>query len=191
MEKENKSAVDLSKTYDPASPLVGYPENLDADGRLSRALARKDKDEIESPLENGEDNALHAAAAGTTGDEEAERVKVIEFLFKKDVDINKLEFAGDEDFPKHDSEQLVLHLQFSTPAASRSNLSRGSTLLHSGYLELFQQFGLISKKIFCIWMGAQSAMNWEKVEEYWEDFKSAAKEGFLLDNEDVKIEIIL
>jgi len=43
-------------------------------------------------------NALHAAAAG--GENEWERVKIIHFLLKKGMDINKLEFAGDGDFPR-------------------------------------------------------------------------------------------
>ena len=45
-------------------------------------------------------NALHAAAAGHTDEDEMERVKIIEFLLEKGMDINKLEFAGEEDFLK-------------------------------------------------------------------------------------------
>jgi hypothetical protein len=45
-------------------------------------------------------NALHAAAAGSTAEEEDERVKIIELLLEKGMDINRLEFAGEEEFPK-------------------------------------------------------------------------------------------
>jgi ankyrin repeat protein len=45
-------------------------------------------------------NALHAAAAavGCSEEDQSERVKVIEFLLTQGMDINKLEFAGEEDF---------------------------------------------------------------------------------------------
>ena len=45
-------------------------------------------------------NALHAAAAGSTAEEEDERVKIIELLLEKGMDINRLEFGGEEEFPK-------------------------------------------------------------------------------------------
>ena len=45
-------------------------------------------------------NALQAAAAGGAPEEEHERVKIIEFLLEKGMDINRLEFAGEEDFPR-------------------------------------------------------------------------------------------
>jgi ankyrin repeat protein len=45
-------------------------------------------------------NALHAAASNHDEEDQPERVRVIEFLLDKGMDINKLEFAGDEDFTK-------------------------------------------------------------------------------------------
>jgi len=43
---------------------------------------------------------LHAAAAavGRSEEDQGERVKVIEFLLAKGMDINRIEFAGEEDF---------------------------------------------------------------------------------------------
>lgn len=45
-------------------------------------------------------SALHVAASNCCEDDEPERVKIIEFLLEKGMDINKLEFATEQDFPK-------------------------------------------------------------------------------------------
>ncbi len=41
---------------------------------------------------------LHAAASNPSEEGLAERVKIIEFLLKQGMDINQVEFAGEEDF---------------------------------------------------------------------------------------------
>jgi len=42
--------------------------------------------------------ALHAAATESTEEDQTERVKIIEFLLEQRMDINMLEFAGEEAF---------------------------------------------------------------------------------------------
>jgi len=78
------------------TPISRYPIEFAAQGSTLEILQQL--------LEHGArldiSNALHAAAAGHMEEDEIERVKIIEFLLEKGMDINRLEFAGEEDFPK-------------------------------------------------------------------------------------------
>jgi ankyrin repeat protein len=102
-------------------------------------------------------NALHVAAAGGTSKDETERVKIIEFLLEKGMDINKLEFAGEEDFPKQYGSRA-----YGTPlhyAASWGWAEIVECLLKNGADPNIEAF-CYKKNVHC-----GTALDWQKLSE--------------------------
>lgn len=102
-------------------------------------------------------NALHAAAAGGTNEDDRGRVKVIEFLLEKGMDINRLEFAGEEDFPKQ-----LRNRAYGTPlhyAASWGCAEIVECLLKNGADPNIESF-CYKTKVHC-----GTALDWQNVSE--------------------------
>ncbi|KAH8602982.1 ankyrin repeat-containing domain protein [Bisporella sp. PMI_857] len=115
-------------------------------------------------------NTLHAAAGGVTDNPE-EQVKIIEYLLSQGQDINRLEFAGDENFAtEHGSRFYGTPLHY---AAAWGNEERFECLLSHGADSSILGYNYTTKKHW------GTALEWQEINEEDEGCYSARIRGLL------------